>query len=402
MATGSRANGAMDITFRPQPGLPVLVAVVVVAALMLLTARPAAGAAARLDLAETVFSWRSARCDDQDTPDAPARAFRDGGGIVHLFATHFTNRAFLGPALDRVSRDCHVVFAGAGNDDPAAFDDRLWLTAFHTADGVTVHGLAHAEYHGHLRPDGCPSRRYRDCWWNAIVQVVSTDGGRTFRRAAGRNGLVAAPPSPYGGPQGHPVGYFNPSDIVEYDGHLYVFVFAAASGAQQRGPCLLRTDDIADPGRWRAWDGAAFTARFANPFATAGGAEGAGVCAPIPGLPAPVTGVVRQADGTFLAVFSATGPGDGGRRVTGVRLARSSDLLHWSPSELLLAAPMMYDFPCGSAVAYAYPSIIDPQSPSPTFASVGTSAFLYLTRFNLRDCRLTMDRDLIRVPLALP
>ena len=392
----------MDITSRSPHQLPVLFAVPVLIALMLLTAKQAAGARARLDLAETVFSWRAERCDDRDTPDAPARAFRDGGGLVHLFATHFTNRASTGPALDRVSRDCHIVFAGGGNDDPAAFDDRLWLTAFHTTDGATVHGLVHAEYHGHLRPAGCPSRRYMDCWWNAIVQVVSTDGGRTFRRAAGRNGLVAAQPSTYGGPQGHPVGYFNPSDIVEYDGYLYVFIFAAASGGQQRGACLLRTDEIADPGRWRAWDGAAFTARFADPYDRSRVPAEATVCAPVRGLGAPVTGLVRAADGSFLAVFSATGPGDGGLPVTGVRIARSGDLLHWSPSELLLAAPMMYDFPCGSAVAYAYPSIIDPRSPSPTFASVGTSAFLYLTRFNLRDCRLTMDRDLIRVPLALP
>jgi len=392
---------AMDIAARPRL-LPAIFAAGVFLLLMLLGARPAAGATARLDLAETVFSWRSDRCDDADTPDAPARAFRDAGGTVHLFATHFTNRASLGNRLDHVSRDCRIVFQGTRNDDAAAFDDRLWLAAFHTTDGTTVHGLVHAEYHGHLRPAGCPTRKYMDCWWNAIVQVISTDGGRTFGRAAGRNGLVAAPPSPYAGPQGHPVGYFNPSDIIAYEGHLYVFVFAAASGAQQRGACLLRTGDIADPAGWRAWDGAAFSARFVDPYEPSDGAAGAAVCAPVAGLPAPVTGLVQQADGTFLAVFAATGPDERGRPVTGVRIARSRDLTHWSPSELLLAAPMMYDFPCSSGVAYAYPSIIDPKSPSPTFATTGARPFLYLTRFNLRGCRLTMDRDLIRVPLALP
>ncbi|MBL8666390.1 MAG: hypothetical protein JNM48_02895 [Rhodospirillales bacterium] len=390
----------MDTAARPRR-LPAAFVVVLVA-LLLLGAWPAAGATARLDLAETVFSWRSDRCDDADTPDAPARAFRDAGGTVHLFATHFANRASLGPGLDHVSRDCRIVFEGGRNDDPSAFDDRLWLTAFHTGDGTTVHGLVHAEYHGHLRPAGCPSRRYMDCWWNAIVQVVSTDGGRTFRRAAAGNGLVAAPSLPYAGPQGHPLGYFNPSDIIAYDGYLYVFVFAAASGAQQRGACLLRTDDIADPARWRAWDGAAFAVRFTNPYARPPAPAAAVACTPVAGLAAPVTGLVQEADGTFLAVFSATGPDGGGGTVTGVRISRSRDLLHWSASELLVAAPMMYDFPCSSRVAYAYPSIIDPQSPSPTFASIGGRPFLYLTRFNLRDCRLTMDRDLIRIPLTAP
>lgn len=356
-------------------------------------AEPAVGLSVEGD-AEAVFVWRSQRCDNQDIPDAPARAFRDARGSVRLFAPHFVNRALTGARLDDVTPDCRVAFVGGRDDDPAAFDDRIWLTSFFTADGQTIHALGHAEYHGHLRA-GCNGGRYMDCWWNAVVQVVSTDGGRTFRNSGPDRSVVAAWPYPYDGAQGHPTGYFSPSNIVERDGWLYAFVFAAAQGVQRRGACLLRTDAIADPSRWRAWDGRAFTVRLSDAYTAAGGLPERGACSPIEGIPSTLTSLTQRSDGSFIGLFAASRPrvmGDG----TGVYAITSRDLLHWSEPQLLLAVPMMFNYPCGAAAVYAYPSLLDPDSPSATFATVGDRPFLYMTRFNIRDCRLGMDRDLVR------
>lgn len=371
---------------------------------LLLSCAGTEGSAARYVVAgnaETVFAWESQRCDVQDIPDAPARAFRDAAGAVHLFAPHFVNRALIGPTLDKVAPKCRIAFAASGNDDPAAFDDRLWLTSFETSDGTVIHALAHAEYHGHRRP-GCVGGRYMDCWWNAVVQLVSRDGGDSFQRVGGKGDVVAAPPYAYDGRQGHPTGYFSPSNIIELERYHYVFIFAAAQGLQRRGACLLRTDRIADPQRWRAWDGKDFSVRLIGAYAGADQPPQDRVCAPLAGVPSTLTSVTQQPDGSFTGLFAASRPlVPGGRPVTGIYAVRSGDLLHWSEPSLLLAVPMMFDFPCDTPSVYAYPSLLDPDSPSPTFTTTGAHPYLYLTRFNVRDCKLGMNRDLVRFPVVI-
>lgn len=373
-------------------------------ALLLLSCAGTEASAARYVVAgdaETVFAWQSQRCDAQDIPDAPARAFRNAAGTVHLFAPHFVNRALIGPTLDKVAPKCRIAFAASGNDDPAAFDDRLWLTSFETIDGTVIHALAHAEYHGHRRP-GCVGGRYMDCWWNAVVQLVSRDGGASFQRVGGKGDVVAASPYVYDGKQGHPTGYFSPSNIIELERYHYVFIFAAAQGLQRRGACLLRTDRIADPQRWRAWDGKDFSVRLIGAYAGADQPPQDRVCAPLAGVPSTLTSVTQQPDGSFTGLFAASRPlVPGGRPVTGIYAVRSGDLLHWSEPSLLLAVPMMFDFPCDTPSVYAYPSLLDPDSPSPTFTTTGAHPYLYLTRFNVRDCKLGMNRDLVRFPVVI-
>jgi hypothetical protein len=371
----------------------------------MLACRP--GPAAELTVAggpRVVFASRDSRCAANDIPDAPARAFRDGAGAIRLFAAHAANRSFAGPTLDAVKRDCHLAFEGGGNDDPAAFDDRIWLTSFWTTEGQAVHALGHAEYHGHLRPGVCPSGRYMACWWNAVVQVVSEDGGETFRRADGPGrGLVASVPYRYDPRHGHPAGYFSPSNIIERDGHWYVFVFAESFGAQRRGACLLRTARIEDPSSWRAWDGRDFTIAFVNPYSGSAFRPEDHVCAPLAEVSSTIFSVARL-PGTrgFVALITASRQAEtGGKRVSGVYYITSADLIHWTKPKLLLAVPIMFAFPCDAASAYAYPSLLDENSASRTFETVGGEAFLYLTRIKVRECRLTMERELVRYPLYL-
>ena len=213
--------------------------------------------------ADTVFRWQTDRCSPSDIPDAPARAFRDSSGVVHLIAGHEVNRALVGPTLADAKIACDVLFEGGHADDPQQYDDRVWLAAFHTDDGMKIAALGHAEFHGHLRPALCPSRQYRSCWTNAVIGLTSADGGRRFQRQPGAAALVAALPNPYTPDIGRQVGYFSPSNIVTFGEDKYVFVFAEPYREQKRGACLLRTRSPADPGSWRAWDGVGFSVSLA-------------------------------------------------------------------------------------------------------------------------------------------
>lgn len=347
--------------------------------------------------AETVFEYARDKCDSSDIPDAPSRAVRLRSGQVQLYAPHWRNRALTGPDLLRVRPDCRVVYAGAERDDPAAFDDRTWIASTYTLDGITIHAVMHNEFQGHRRPGVCPTGRYMDCWYNALTAAVSDDAGASFRRPAGP-ALVASLPYRYDQAVGRHRGYFNPSNIVARDGHLYMFAFTTQAFAQRPGNCLLRTGRLADPGAWRGWDGAGFGVRFIDPYREADLTPEQHVCAPVDvsRLRWPVTSLVRAAgSGVFIALMMNSG------RDGGVFAATSSDLLHWSEPTRILPGQGERAWRCGEPPPLAYPSLLDPASDSANFETVGPTAMLFLTRFNPRDCRTGMDRDLIRIPVTL-
>lgn len=363
-------------------------------AAMLAAAAGAASAEPRVvGPAETAIDMPGDGCGRWDIPDTPARAWREAGGVA-LLAGSEASRVSRGPDLGRLVRDCGVVHRGAGDDDPGAYDDRAWVHST-WADGARVTALAHVEYHGHLRPGRCAAGAYLPCWRNAIVELRSEDGGRSFRRV----GLVAALPYRYAGEAGERSGYFNPSNILARDGYLYAFVMAEATGAQRRGPCLIRRPLAGGPGDWRAWDGAGFGGRFADPYREDVPDPARHVCAPVAGLRSTVSGVVAAPGRGFLAVTAMTGA-DG---VSGVYWARSDDLVTWSPPALLWAAPLMWRRDCAAPAAFAYPSLIDADSPSPNFETVDGRFWLYVVRMPLGpDCGVGPERDLMRMPVSWP
>jgi len=377
-------------------------------ALMILAASAGAEATAEaaappgLDLGlssgdRAVFVWQRDRCDDRHNPDAPARAFRMADGRVRLFVADPANRSFVGPTLEGVRPVCASAHRGAEADAPGRYDDRSWIGATYTADGKTVHALLHVEFHGHRRPALCPAGRYMACWMNAIAQGISRDAGSLFSRAPGGAALVAALPYRYDGAVGYHIGYFSPTNIIEKDGALYALILAQRYQAQGYGTCLLRTTRIDDPAAWRAWNGRSFDVRFQDPYGQAIIDPARHVCAPVKGLGGMVTSVARHAaSGLFVALIAGPRP-DGRRRdVIGVHYATSRDLITWSRTALLAEIPIMQRFPCGASAVYAYPSLLDGESPSRNFETVGDRAWLYLTRFNMTDCRLGRDRDLVR------
>jgi hypothetical protein len=97
---------------------------------------------------EIVFDWTTDRCDMQDIPDLPARAFRDIFGQIQLIATHNINRRMIGNSLENVERDCTVIMESGRESAPELFDGWEWISSTYTLDGHKIYALIHNEFQG--------------------------------------------------------------------------------------------------------------------------------------------------------------------------------------------------------------------------------------------------------------
>ncbi|MBM6594396.1 hypothetical protein [Microvirga pudoricolor] len=354
---------------------------------------------------ETVFDWSRDACVRTNVPDAPARAFKDSQGTVNLIISHNDNRLMAGPALGAVKPRCGVIYEGRESKRLSDFDDLSWIGGVHTRDGRTVYALAHTELRGDRTPGQCPAGRYSPCLLNTVTALVSRDGGRLFEPIKGDRPPVVATLG-YGFPTDRSarVGYSNPTNIIERDGWYYAFIFADAYRGQKRGNCLVRTQDLGDPASWRAWDGRAFTVSFTDPFQGERQPPLEHVCEPVaPHLIGRMIGGIatHRGTGAVIAVFGDRRRSPDGSVTEGMFASVSRDLVTWSPPALVMEARLLWSRPCPASTSYFYPSIIDPDARTPSFEDVGDSGYLYMTRYQLRDCKVTWDRDLVRVPVAV-
>ncbi|GJE28003.1 DUF4185 domain-containing protein [Methylobacterium organophilum] len=349
-----------------------------------------------------IFRAQKDACDGADVPDASARAFREAGGGLALFGLHYRNRRLRGPDFDHLRIDCGVVLESGEKPDPAAYDDRSWITATWTEDGTAVAALLHHEYQANAHPGRCRSKVYLECWYNTITAAASRDGGARFTRTD-PPAVVAAAPFRQEVDQGRHRGFFNPSNIVGDGRWRYVFVSTTGwerpGSDQAGGACLFRTDDPADPGRWRAWTGRGFSAAFPDPYRTP--VKPPATCAAIAPFPAPVGAVVRhRGTGAWIAVFMAKAGGLFPQ--SGFYWTSSRDLLTWDAPRLLLAGPTLYDDPCGAGGGLiAYPALLDPQAEGRNFDDVGDTALLTYATLRVEGCAITSDRDLVKRPVAI-
>ncbi len=349
-----------------------------------------------------------------DLPDVQARAFRSPvDDLLWLVSGNAPDNYWLaGPSFDALARVCTPVLRSGDSPYPFTFDNQEWIVSVYR-EGERVHALIHNEYHDPIAAGCRPgvSDPSNPCWYNAITYAVSTDGGRSFLQPSFPHHVVAAVPTPWNptaGPRGRtpgPYGYFSPSNIVRHkDGFYYALFFAIPDPVNQavRGTCLMRTDDLADPASWQAWDGTGFALTMRPPYTEDG--------TPAPTGLAPCTFVSPETIGdlhgsltynSYLEAYLLVGSGvtvRDGAVVCGTFFSLSEDLIHWSSPQLLLPGTLPYP-PCttdgnpnGSII---YPSIIDHAAATPNFEVSGRTPHLYYVRANAG-----LDRDLVRVPLA--
>ncbi|MBE7190119.1 hypothetical protein [Jatrophihabitans endophyticus] len=318
-------------------------------------------------------------CDAQDTPDAPARAFRDGSGTIHLFAAASVDRAMTGRSFNTLKHDCSVVFQGEKSGNPADFDDADWLTSFWVMDGRTVFAIIHDEFHGWEHPGQCPSGDPSRCIATSLLGAISNDGGQHFYSVPGNAALGATPPYRYDPNQSAGFSYGNPTNIMKRGAYYYVMFNSQdpfASGHD--GVCIGRTANLLDPAAWRIWDGSGFNIRSSDPYTTAIADPDKVGCHPV----VPATGPGYAGSLSFLpsrrvyvlAMYSFGQDGNGKR--AGTYILTSADLLHWSQPQLLLADDAI---PSNQGGHQYYPSLIDPNSPDPNFGTIGRHPILFTT-----------------------
>jgi hypothetical protein len=355
--------------------------------------------------AETVFDWSKTACERDDSPDAPTRAFRDYRGRVHLTISRYVNREMVGPDLNHLSHSCKVTMRSHLDSHPSRFDDREWIVSTYTPNGRRVYALIHDEYHGHEHPGRCPSGQYDRCWYNAVTLAISRNGGESFRHARPPpTHLVASLPYRYV-PERGPFGVFSPSNIIlnPADRYYYAMVQVRQYLEQPNGSCLMRTRHLAVPRSWRAWDGARFSVKFANPYLRRRGSARRHICQPV--SPDQIRVMAQSLTyNTYFKQFLLVGRTEAndprtGRVVSGAYFSLSDDLIHWSERQLVIEAELMQTFECGDKKPIGYPVVLDPSSSSRNFATTGQRVYLYFTRFNYRACQPTPDRDLIRIPI---
>jgi hypothetical protein len=349
-----------------------------------------------------MYSWIRSQCEPADFPDSEARAFRDAGGVTHLFVVGHEGYAAVGPNLEHLRHDCHVVLHSANRKDPARFADASWLASFYTADGRTVYALVHNEFHGwqHASTKLCPSHDPRKCSYVSFTSAISVNRGQTFAVEPPPRGVVVASPYRY-----HPdfgfAGYMNPSNIIKFEGYYYVVFGAVPFKEQQGGICLMRTATLSDPSSWRAWNGHGFTIAFADPYVMVGIDAARSVCKPLGPAVRNIQGVslVRHLpDGLFIMI----GQGDAPElHATGTPpylvpvVATSRNLIDWSPTVPLLS--QHDEERLGSA---RYPTLLDPASTDRNFSTIGDKPALVYVHLNNPYGNIA-DRDVLRVPLNL-
>jgi hypothetical protein len=358
---------------------------------------------------ETVpFDWSVQKCTNDDIPDQPARAFREANGTINFVDSHHTVWRSTTTNLTTLSHRCSpVVMNSHNNTDPSMYDDKEWIGSTWTPDGTTVYGIIHSEYQGWRHAPGgyCirsgePFSDRAKCWQNALTLAKSTNGGSTFSHTTAPTHLVAGSPTRWERGNG-PLGFFQPSHIVRaQDGWHYMMARVMNTGPQPLGSCLMRTRNVADPTAWRGWSGTGFTVTFPSPYLN--------TLDPAEHVCQPVTfnhiGTLSESLGwsTYFKKWVLVGSADNadGFSGPGFYFYTSDDLINWSPAQLLMEAELPWTYQCADGPAfYRDPSLLDPQSKTRNFDTIGQRPYLFFTRFNLSSCSSSLDRDLIRIPI---
>ena len=353
------------------------------------------GTVIRIGAPEIVVDAVRQHCETIDIPDAPARALRDQHNTVHLFASHYVARALVGASLDRVQPDCRVRYRSPENPDPAQFQDRNWLSAFYTEDGVHITALVHSEYQARRFAGQCDTpTQGATCWWNSITMAESDDGGLHFVVPAAPGNRVATLPYRYERqPQQTAYGYHSPSNIVQRDGYFYALINAWPYRAQRYGPCLMRTPNLSDHAGWRAWDGKDFTLPFADPYRDTIANPAQHVCQPV--FAGEVDSLSWHAPSQRYIATQYTADGRFGP--PGLYFSSSADLLHWSQPLLVVRTDdLLRDEPAGSW-SYIYFSLLDGASPDRNFTTLSNQFYVYYVR--LDRLHPPYARALVRRPL---
>lgn len=339
---------------------------------------------------EDVVRWQKDRCEEVDIPDISLRAFRRSDNQIVGLASHYVTYTLIGSDLTRMKKSgCTAAFRSPKNHDPAKFDDQTWLGATWTDDGKNIAAVGHHEYHSEMHAGMCAGKTPRQCRYGVLSLLGSSDGGISFAHISNRP--IAAVGVPQRFDQGKDIGFFQPSNIMEWEGLKYVFVRTSGGGQQPPATCLLRAKNPLEPESWEMYDGKEFRRSLFDPYKDE--AANAPVCSQVPGLNGMAWGLLRHRErNVFIAVLVVLEPG---AKTLRLAISASKDLLSWPKPRLVDGIKFEWSGECTGDPIWHYPSLIDPDAPGRNFDTTDDDAILYLTRINRINCKAGMDRDLV-------
>lgn len=341
-----------------------------------------------------IYNSTDGDCGPGDIVDAPLRAIRVKNGYVLATAGWWTNRMFRGKSLAALKKDCHSAYTSAQIPNPAAFDDFSWLMSLWTDDGSNVQALAHHEYLARLYPGQCDFQDANACMYDSITAFKSSDSGFTFQRASSLP--VAAPRDRQSPSTSRIVGIAQQSNIIRRGKFHYFIALDNGDGQRIPGECIFRSRNLKDTSSWEYLTEAGWVYSSYSAYA---GQEPPPPCRPLKNLGGIVWSILRrESNGLFLALLTV--PSLQANRVD-IAIATSSDLINWSAPKRFYTMIAAWNYSCDEPYRYSYPSLIDPASASRNFETIASDAILYMARITIKDCKMTMQRDLIAIPVKL-
>jgi hypothetical protein len=337
---------------------------------------------------EIVFDHSVNAIEDEDIPDAPARAFRDADGKIQLIASHYISYRMIGNDFNSLLKDSSVIMNSHFNTDPSKYNSNEWIRGIYTLDGATIHTIIHNEY----LPYGAAN--YETDYFNSLTYGVSIDTGRTYTHATPPDHFVATIPYQY--TSGHPMGIFNGSNIIynSDDGYYYRLVHLEEHLLQDWGVGVIRTQTLSDPDSWRGWNGSAYDVEFVDPYNENIGTRADHILAPVSR-----DNIGKMSDGlvysTYFDKYVLVGPHvkydpHEDQDITGFYYSVSDDLINWSSPILIRETTEGW-----GVGGEWYPTLIDHNDTTRNFEEIGQEAYLYFTRWNSGN----YDRDLLRIPI---
>ncbi len=342
----------------------------------------------------TVFDTKN-QCELIDIPDAPARAFVDSQGAVHLVSSHYVMRASIGPTLETVKHNCEVAYRSHHDPNPADFDDNTWLDSFYSIDGTNIVALGHMEYHGWEHPGECYEQGNYSaaCWYNGDTLHLSNDGGYHFGSFKPPANYILSVPYRYLVNSG-PEGYSIDTNIVKSGDWYYAVVTGWGWPANcffEYSDCLvfggaapIRTSDITDPTSWRGWNGQDFSVSFDDPYLGPIADPFDHIFFPVPTIA--YVNAINFHPASNLFVATLIDPFNNYYGPPGFYLSTSPDLINWSqPTLVVTIAQLLAKEPPGNWT-YGYFSLLDPDSTDPNFSTITDTPYLYYVRSDANNC----------------
>ena len=346
---------------------------------------------------QTIYNWSANPCAEKYIPDGPARAFRRADGKLVLMAEELDNWEMVGTNPFDLQLSCPSIMSS--KDYGETVRGMVGIQATYTEDGQTIYGFAGQDLSPVNEARGCVDQGNGNCWLNDITGVVSRDMGQTFSFTSPTNGDVAALSHTLSNAMPTLLGYFTSSNILKKDGYYYMLVPANHYQTDER-ECLMRTNNLADPTSWRAYDGSGFTV----------------VMQPVNGstqIPCTAVGVnaIYQmvtsfnyipAKGLYIAIYQgALKLAGDAAPVPAAYYSTSPDMINWGAPKRLM--PMQWDARVpGTTEVTAYPVLIDPFSKSRNFETIDSNTpVVVFTAIKLFNQGVTMNRNLVAQPFMM-